>query len=70
MSGKMVQQKKFQDFVGVMSSQLSFKEGNRFYLTDKEFYEKYKDDDRLKNIHFFPVNHINEIIDLMLEKQQ
>jgi hypothetical protein len=53
-----------------MSSQLSFKEGNRFYLTDKEFYEKYKDDDRLKNIHFFPVNHINEIIDLMLEKQQ
>jgi ATP-dependent Lon protease len=36
----------------------------------KEFYEKYKDDDRLKNIHFFPVNHINEIIDLMLEKKQ
>ena len=34
-------QKEFQDFVGVMRSQLSFKEGNRFYLTDKEFYEKY-----------------------------
>jgi len=35
------EQKKFQDFVGVMRHQLSVKKGNRFYLTDKEFYEKY-----------------------------
>jgi hypothetical protein len=35
------EQKKFQDFVGVMRSQLSVEKGNRFYLTDKEFYEKY-----------------------------
>jgi hypothetical protein len=34
-------QKEFQDFVGVMSSQLSFKEGNRFYLTNEELYDKY-----------------------------
>ena len=39
-------QKEFQDFVGVMRSQLSFKEGNRFYLNDKELYDKYGADSK------------------------
>jgi ATP-dependent Lon protease len=33
-----------------------------------EFYEKYKDDERLKDIIFYEINHIDEAIELILEK--
>ena len=33
-----------------------------------EFYEKYKNDKILENIKFHPVNHINEVFDLIFEK--
>ena len=33
-----------------------------------EFYEKYKDDERLKGIKFYEVDHISEAIDLIIEK--
>lgn len=34
----------------------------------EEFYDKYKDDDRLKDIKFYEVNNINEAIKLIIEK--
>ena len=33
-----------------------------------EFYEKYKDDERLKDIKFYEVDHIREAIELIIEK--
>jgi ATP-dependent Lon protease len=33
-----------------------------------EFYEKYKDDERLKDVKFYEVDHINEAIELIIEK--
>ena len=34
----------------------------------KEFYEKYKDSDILKDVSFYPINHVNEALNLILEK--
>jgi hypothetical protein len=34
----------------------------------EDFMEKYKDTDLIKGIHFYPINHINEAFDLILEK--
>jgi ATP-dependent Lon protease len=34
----------------------------------KEFYEKYKDDHRLKNVKFYEVSHIKEVLELLLDK--
>ena len=34
----------------------------------QEFYEKYKDDERLKNIKFYEVDHIEQAINLILDK--
>ena len=33
-----------------------------------EFYEKYKDDERLNEVKFYEVDHINEAIELIIEK--
>jgi ATP-dependent Lon protease len=34
----------------------------------KEFYEKYQNDERLNGILFYPVTHINEVLELILDK--
>ena len=34
----------------------------------EDFMEKYKDTDLIKGIHFYPINHINEAFELILEK--
>jgi ATP-dependent Lon protease len=41
------------------------KENNKDF---DEFYEKYKHDERLQNIKFYDVEHINEAIEIILEK--
>ncbi len=53
----------------------SLKAGVKEYIYPKEnkkdfdeFYEKYKHDERLKNIKFYEVDHINEALELILEK--
>jgi len=33
-----------------------------------EFYEKYKNDERLKGVNFYPVTHVNEALELILDK--
>jgi ATP-dependent Lon protease len=33
-----------------------------------EFYEKYKDDERLKDAKFYEVDHISEALELIIEK--
>ena len=53
----------------------SLKAGVKEYIYPKEnkkdfdeFYEKYKDDERLKDIKFYEVDHISEAMELILEK--
>lgn len=53
----------------------SLKAGVKEYIYPKEnkkdfdeFYEKYKDDERLKDIKFYEVDHISEALELILEK--
>jgi hypothetical protein len=41
------------------------KENNKDF---NEFYEKYKNDERLKNINFYEVSNIKEVLELLLEK--
>jgi ATP-dependent Lon protease len=41
------------------------KENNKDF---KEFYEKYKNDERLKDINFYEVSNIKEVLELLLEK--
>jgi ATP-dependent Lon protease len=33
-----------------------------------EFYEKYKDDERLSHIKFYEIDHISEAIEIIIEK--
>ena len=35
----------------------------------KDFYEKYKDDQRLKDIKFYEVSNIKEVLELLLDKK-
>ena len=53
----------------------SLKAGVKEFIYPKEnkkdfddFYEKYKDDERLKDIKFYEVDHISEALDLIIEK--
>jgi ATP-dependent Lon protease len=34
----------------------------------KEFYEKYKDSDILNDVRFYPISHVNEALELILDK--
>jgi ATP-dependent Lon protease len=63
--------------IGGLSNKIigSLKAGVKEFIYPKEnkkdfdeFYEKYKDDERLKDIKFYEVDHINEAIELILEK--
>jgi len=54
----------------------SLKAGVREFIYPKEnkkdfdeFYEKYKDDERLKNAKFYEVDHISEALELIIEKE-
>jgi ATP-dependent Lon protease len=62
--------------IGGLSNKIlgSLKAGVKEFIYPKEnkkdfdeFYEKYKDDERLKEIKFYEVDHINEAIQLMIE---
>jgi len=63
--------------IGGLSNKIigSLKAGVKEFIYPKEnkkdfdeFYEKYKEDERLKNVKFYEVDHINEAIELIIEK--
>lgn len=63
--------------IGGLNSKIlgSLKAGVKAFIYPKEnkkdfdeFYEKYKDDDRLNEVNFYEVDHISEAIELIIEK--
>jgi ATP-dependent Lon protease len=63
--------------IGGLSSKIlgSIKAGVKRFIFPKEnqkdfdeFYEKYKNNDILKDICFYPISHVNEALELILEK--